>query len=387
MNLEELDTSVAGDAEEIREQPIQKYIEGKRQFRKSERYVSRVEWILNEYQKAIDTHILGVSKNHIAAFNEYLKNSSEFEVNDRTRHGYLNHISSFYNWLIDNGVVSVNPASAALSDFPEDEFDLTPPDRPRIEIEEMQDFLEWLPRAWARAVAMTLLKTGLRGGELVNLDLCCLNLDHPIYKQVLDQYRINLHSRIRDIPDTLYAMPKFSKGSKIRGEVRSNGNKRQAEDGSIIPVDNELKTALLEYLLTRPYTPNHPAQAQPVFVTRDVDRNGSVTPRWTLTGLADAFIRKSPGYVREYGWWESNTDTENKVTTHYFRHYFTHNHKHLKGVYHDSMPENVIAYIRGDVPDSDSARNTNYEHDGWNDWKRQIKEPYLDAIYQFRLYD
>jgi hypothetical protein len=93
------------------------------------------------------------------------------------------------------------------------------------------------------------------------------------------------------------------------------------------------------------------------------------------------------GCLKEYGWYEQGAPTADNVTVHFFRHFFTHNHKPRKGVYRDYMPEPVRRYVRGDVPKGNSAEDINYDHDDWNVWTEFIKKPYLDAIYKFNIYD
>jgi integrase len=204
---------------------------------------------------------------------------------------------------------------------------------------------------------------------------------------------VTLESEIRNKPDTIYIYPSFSKGDIVEGEVRKQGNKRKKDEGTVIPLDSELKTALIEYLLTR----------------RPADRHDTAFPLFTKTscsGQNDRMNKNSlynmltksgsgTGILFEYGWYKIGADTEDNVTLHYFRHYFSDNHKHNHGVHLDHMPMGVIAYIRGDTDDSavtggdsqDAALHKNYSHDDWMNWKRNVRKPYLDSIYKFGVYE
>lgn len=403
--LQEMDTNSSTDEVQLKRSPIQQYVARKRRYGKEDRYVNTIETVLREYEAFLyaefEEHVCNVDDTHVAAFNDYLRTSNQYytitepstdarkqiSLNDRTRHDYLRELVGFYNWLVDDeGILSHNPAKKALNDLPDSEFDLAPPGRPHIEMVEMRDFLQWLPSPLHRAFVLFMLKTGARLGETVNVDLCCLNLSHPLYDDLLEEREITLHSAVSSHPDTVFLDNGFQSGTEIRGENRQEGSKRQRDAGTVIPVDRELKTALLEYVLTRRQAYHHPTQARPLFLNLQQGGDNDRLTQQTAYGL----LTKNgavTGALHEYGWWDHGLSTEEKVTPHYFRHYFTHNHRHNQGVHRGYMPEGVIGYIRGDAPDSDSVREQTYRHDDWNVWKRYVKEPYLDGIYQFDLYD
>lgn len=399
-----MDTDTSADEIKLKRSPIQQYINRKIRFDREANYIKNIESILREYEgflyNRFEEHICNVDDSHVVSFNNHLKSGDtyltlkqlnskepkEIDLNDRTRHDYLRTLVSFYNWLVeDEEVLSRNPAKKALNDLSDNEFNLAPPGRPRIEMVEMRDFLQWLKTPLQRAFILFLLKTGTRLGETVNVDLSCLNIDHPLYEHLLKEREITLVSEIQGHPDTVYIDPGFKSDTEIRGEIRSEGNKRERDSGTVIPIDTELKTSLLEYLLTRREAYNHPIQARPLFLNRqesgENDRLTQQTVYQLLTKNGD-----SHGVLYDYGWWDQGRSTDEKVTPHYFRHFFTHNHRHNQGVHRGHMPEGVIAYIRGDVPDSTSAREKNYRHDDWNTWERYIKKPYLNGIYQFKIY-
>ncbi|ELZ49839.1 integrase family protein [Halorubrum distributum JCM 10118] len=420
--IREADTTNSVDEVEVKSNAISEFISNKLVRGRQERMVQDQESVLREFEAFVywldRVHVCMVDDGHVVEFNDHLKHSDryltrthpdvdgllELDLSDVSRHNILSVLVDFYNFLKEEkGVVSNNPAQQALRSFPEDEFDLTPPDRPRKEMDEMREFLEWLDTPFERAIILTLLKTGVRIGELVNIDLRCVHLGdgagntHPLYQRFLDQYDINLISEVRDKPDTMFVYTKFNEGTEIREEIRKHGNKRKDEQGSVIPIDDELKTALLEYLLTRnpPLEHDHRDIAIPLFTkpssegTLDRLTYGSVRGQFGEKGSAD-------GVLAEYGWYEQGAPTEENVFMHYFRHYFTDNHKHNHGVYRGWMPAGVIAYIRGDVDKSatvgserreSTARENTYSHSDWRNYKINIEQPYLDNIYKFGIYD
>jgi integrase len=421
--IQEADTTTSVDEVAVKSRAISEFIEDKLERGRQGRMVQRHEAILREFEAFVywtdQAHVCMIDDGHVVEFNDHLKHSDhyltrtgpnvdgtdELNLSDMTRHGFLSTLVTFYKFLEEKkGVISNNPAQQALRSFPEDEFDLTPPDRPRIEMDEMREFLEWLDTSFERAIILTLLKTGVRIGELVNIDLRCVHLGdgtgniHPLYNRLLDRYDVDLISEVRSKPDTMFVYTKFNEETEIRDEIRKSGNKRKDKQGSVIPIDDELKTALLEYLLTRrpPLEHDRRDTAIPLFTKPS---NYGTLDRLTYSSVKSQFGEGSTdndGVLAEYGWYEEGADTEENVFMHYFRHYFTDNHKHNHGVYRGWMPAGVIAYIRGDVDKSatvgserreSTARENTYSHDDWRNYKINIEQPYLDNIYKFGLYD
>jgi len=412
-----MDTEISADEIEIKEDPIESYIQRKLNYGNEKVSTRRREIVLREYEmflyKEFDgLHVCEASDEHVIAFNDFLskeyrndegevreryytrekKNPQDdrlkkIDVGDTTRHTQLEYITEFYNWLEGNNVISSNPGRKALSDLPSSEFDTSSPDRPRIDIDSMAEFLEWLPSGFPTVFWLFLLKTGARVGEASNVDLSCLNLDHPVYRSYIKKKGIDLKPILDDKPDSVYFRPKFRKGDEIEGEVRRFGNKCMCEGGHINPIDEELKKALVEWILIRPEAYQHPSQSKPLF---SVDYGGAKNNRVSRKIIDSIFLdrddRPESGYLKEYGWYEKAASNSEKVTFHYTRHYFTHNHKKGRGVYDDYIPSDVISYLRGDVADDD-IKDTVYSHSDWDDWSRFVRDPYLEGVYQFGLYD
>lgn len=405
--LQEMDTNSSTDEIEIRSNPIEEFIKRQERYGRQERYISKIESVLREFEAFLyeeySEHVCNIDDSYITEFNEYLKENGKYyviqkrgqnpnnraknrDIGDRTRHDYLVILGSLYRWLSDvEKILSQNPVEKALEDFGKDEFDLTPPDRPRIELSEMREFLHWIPDSQARAIILFLLKTGARIGEAMNIDLCCLHINHPLYYSILEKHDINLVNEITDKPDTVYIMPGFSEGSKIRGEIREWGNKRKRENGSVIPLDRELKAGMLEYMLVRRRAREHSSPGKPLFTKPTNKGEGD---RMSDTSIKALLLTRpsTTGYLDDYDWYKRGAPTEENITFHYFRHYFTHNHKHLKGVYEHHMPKGTRKYIRGDVRDKSDVEDDNYSHSDWDTWERFVKEPYLENIYKFGLY-
>ena len=421
--LREADTDTSVDELAVKSNPISEFINDKIVRNRHEGMIEAQESTLREFEAFtywIDrAHICMIDDSHVVEFNEFLKTADkyltktnpniegllELDISDITRHNILTILVDFYNFLKkEKGVITTNPAQQALRSFPEDEFDLAPPDRRRIEMEEMSEFLAWLDTPFERAVVLTLLKTGLRIGELINIDLRCVHIGdgeggtHPFWQSTLDRYGVSMRSEVRDKPDSMYVYTHFNADTKKLNEIRKLGNKRKDDDGSVIPLDDELKTAFVEYLLTRNPPHEHDKQdtAIPLFCKPS---NWGDLERLTYDSVRSQFgthSEQKDGKLAEYGWYEEGADTEDNVFMHYFRHYFTDNLKHNHGVYRGWMPTGVIAYLRGDVDKSatvgserseSTARENTYSHSDWRNWAINVEKPYLNNIYKFGVYD
>jgi len=404
--LQELDTGTDKNDLKIKRDPISKFTDEKATLGRADNYIGKLERNLTEFEAYLyhehDEHICNVSYKEILAFNKFLRgdtnrstfytitdrngNPKEIDLADTNRHQKIQYLRDLYGWLINEDVVSTNPAETALTKLDDDEFDLTPPSRPRKEMFEMREFLQWISNPLIRSFIMLLLKTGARLGQAANLDLCDIHIDHPLYYDLLDEVNVDLHDEVVNKPDSIYFRPGFQEDTEIRGEVRALGSKTKRRNGCVIPIDDELKTALLEYILVRRKATKHTPESKPFFVKHtlhgDLDRLTKDAVYGLLTVKND-----TSGCLKEYGWYEQGAPTADNVTVHFFRHFFTHNHKPRKGVYRDYIPEPVRRYVRGDVPKGNSAEDINYDHDDWNVWTEFIKKPYLDAIYKFNIYD
>lgn len=404
--LRELDTGTTDDEAKSKRNAVSNFLAEKKRLNKEDSYIEKIDRILTEFEEYLyrdhDDHLCNISAGEVLEFNSFLKGNTEhqtyytvtnrtgdpktIDIVDTTRHGYLQILVDFYSWLVDDGIVSKNPAKTALGKLSDDDFDLTPPGRPQIEMFEMEEFLQWLPNPLVRALLLFTLKTGGRLGQIVNVDLCDVHLDHPLYDALCDKYGVELVREIQEKPDSVYFMPGFNADTEIRGEVRGEGSKTQRNNGCIVPIDDELKTALLEYLLIRRPAHNHEPHSSPLFVKPSLHGDLDRLTQDAVYGLVTKKNHKT-GVLKKYGWYEQGAPTEENVTYHYFRHYFTHNLKHNKGVYRDYMSQEVRKYIRGDVPDGNTSEETVYDHDEWNVWEEYIQKPYLDAIYTFDVYN
>ena len=281
-------------------------------------------------------------------------------LQSRTVEERLRLVNSFLKQMLECEVIDSNPVAYVCDNT---DFHHAESDKINRTVGAIGEYLQSIPNIQQRAMGVIFAKTGIRKGENYNIDLPFLYLDHEIYDDVLDEHDVTLDDDVTDHPDTLYIPSEPTMGEEFRGETRQRGNKR--ERWTRIPVDSELKKALLDWLAVRPETAYpHPLwvrpEGQPIRIGKE-NPNIKLTNYWAEeTGLVD------------------DGDT-GAFTPHWFRHFFTTNMKPGRGHHDDEIDHSLVKYIRGDVDDDIMDVYT-------HDWGNQVRDKYLDAIYQFGIY-
>ncbi|PSP59850.1 integrase [Halobacteriales archaeon QH_7_66_37] len=285
---------------------------------KSERTRDAYERVLTDFREYLRSRDLTFEEaNHrdCMAYVHQLRG----EVADSTVATYASYLHRFYDYMLQVGRFDDNPMALVLEEI--DESINTDPARRDISVPAMQSFVERVSHPLDRAVVVTLLKTGIRAGELCNLDMRDLYLAESF---VPDTHRPRLDGR----PQSLYVDSTPSAGSLYNGERRTASNKRKRD--TTVPVDEELT----EVRLT------------PDMVHHIVET-----------------------HAREMGWYRAGGGPEENVTPHYFRHFFT---THLRDRTGD---RGVVKYLRGDVA---SDVIDTYTHD----WGGRVRAVYEEHIYK-----
>jgi integrase len=270
------------------------------------------------------------------------------EQSESTVATYASYLHRFFDYMIQVGTFDSNPMTLVMEEM--DESINTDPTRREIGVEAMGTFVGTITHPLQRAVVLTLLKTGMRAGELCNLDLRDLYLaesgprpDEPI--------RAGLDGR----PDSLYVSTEPKRGKTVNGERRTASNKRKRD--TTVPIDDELARTLRRWLAIRPDTRS---DARPLFVSTTGDWGERLTP--------DMVHHIVETRAREMGWYRDGGGAEENVTPHYFRHFFT---THLRDRTGD---RGVVKYLRGDV--AQDVIDT-YTHE----WGSRVREVYEANIY------
>jgi hypothetical protein len=366
------------------------------------------------------------------------------ELIDNTIEEHLIDLNYFYKTLRAHKVLDGNPVyrpdreegdRGALAEVREsDEFSLSDSaKRPYIPMHRMRKFLSWLDSPRERGFHLVGLKTAARSGTVINIDLRCLHIAHPMYYQILDELGISLDERVNNKPDSIHLYKGFNRGTEIpnedrpgpdEGEIRTAPSKRKEENGSVIPLDSELKTALLEWVMIRPPTPEkniHSLFTKDGLHGRRLDYE-SFNSYWSqdksdsvrrfgreesLESCPDCqgeVIEKNPKQIapgrhydcRDCGeryWrsmmWEGGLESPQKFVFHCHRNYFSDAHRVGKSEITDNVMAEVVRKhkVRGDLYKDKDADRQHYDNPENLDWEKDVREPYLDAIYKFNLYD
>ncbi len=303
-------------------------------------------------------------------------------VADSTVATYASYLHRFYAYMTQVGAFEANPMALVVEEM--DETIATDPTRREVSLPEMRSFVAGVSHPLERAVVVTLLKTGVRVGELCNLDRRDLHLTDVrdgVGNEGFDGRDEEFDVRddgydaredgptvadggaghdaprgeLQAHPDSLYVDSAPARGEVVNGERRSASNKRRRS--TVVPVDDELRTVLEQWLAVRP---DPVSDADPLFVSTRDDWGRRLT-----TDMAAHVVRT---HARRAGWYRDGAGARENVTPHYFRHFFT---THLRDRTGD---RGVVKYLRGDV--ATDVVDT-YTHN----WGDRVREVYETNVY------
>lgn len=324
--------------------PVEYFLDDITYQGKTERTRDAYERVLRDFESYLTSREIGFgAANHrdCMAYVHGLRG----DVAESTVATYASYLHRFYDYMSRVGEFDDNPMSLVLEEI--DESINVDPARRDISVAEMCRFVETIRHPLDRAVIVTLLKTGIRAGELCNLDCRDLSLSNvPIEHDP----RAALDGR----SNSLYVSDEPTEGESYNGERRSASNKRKR--ATTIPIDDELAHVLRRWLAVRP---NPISAAAPLFLS---------TREWGRRLTPDMVHHLVETHARRVDWYRDGGDPEENVTPHYFRHFFT---THLRDRTGD---RGVVKYLRGDVA---SDVIDTYTHD----WGSRVRERYERNIY------
>ncbi len=325
---------------------IEYFLEDIEYHGRNERTVSAYRRVLIKYRDFLDERFEKSPTD--AGYRDCMAFIHELRTNyaESTIASYASYLNRFYSYLVRIGHHDENPMDLVLEEM--NESIESNPSRRDISVNEMREFIRTVRHPLHNALILMLLKTGIRSGELCNLDLIDLNIQHKVQSWMP-------RPQINEKTDSLYVSAEHNHGRESNGEIRRASNKRKRE--TIIPVDTELKNALIQWLAIRPDTQS---VHDPLFV-------GTVE-RWGQRLTVNVVHHIVEQCAKEYGWYRAGGGASENVTPHYFRHFFT---THLRDRTGD---RGIVKYLRGDVA---SDVIDTYTHD-WND---RVRITYLNNIY------
>lgn len=215
---------------------------------------------------------------------------------------------------------------------------------PPLSLADLRDIVADIRHVRDRAVVVTQLKLGLRAGELCNLRLADVTIDNRELQTHFPS--MGTADPLRDYDNALYV------------PADRDGNK--SERPRILPLDNDMKRVLIDYLLIRPDF------GQPwVFLSK---QNHSQLDRSTPTKQV-----WNPILPDEYT--DPDDEQYDPVTSHYGRHRMSSWLKIEKGI----SPE-YVKYLRGDKVGTTPGANGGLEH-YLHVKAADVRDVYLDNIY------
>lgn len=302
-----------------------------------------------EYMEREGRHPACPAEKHVTGFIRYLREERgniDNTVKPKIRH--LNRV--FKYWQSDAAFPhddAFNPFGKILNKdhFSEEESK----DPPRVPVPELREKLQEVNHWRDRAVIMTGLKLGLRASEVCNIKISEVNIQH---QELNDHYgEMGSHRRVKDRPNSVYIPPDR--------ELNKSNVPR------VLPLDDELRLQLIEYLLVRPDNGKPWVFLSP---TRHNQMNNS-----KVNEIWKKYFH--PEYKFE------DDDQYDSITSHFGRHRFTTYFRTERG-----WQEELIEYMLGhegsyDGDTSDSQSLATYIHAYYED----IQDKYINEIYKFGL--
>ena len=330
------------------EDPVAYFLEDLTYHGKTERTRTAYERVLRRFESSLDEETTPADATHrdCMAFVHSLRG----DLAESTVATYAAYVHRFYGYMTELGAFTGNPMTLVIEEM--DETVEKDPVRRDVSLPAMRAFVSSITHPLHRAVVCTLLKTGVRVGELCNLDLRDVRLTDDAVNAA---YALGTRPALDGRRDSLYVTPAATVGESLHGEVRTASNKRKRE--TVIPIDDELGDVLRAWLAIRPDTTS---PAEPLFV--------ATAEAWGAR-LDPAAVRHIvERHARDHGWYRTGGGADENVTPHYFRHFFT---THLRDTTGD---RGVVKYLRGDV--ADDVIDT-YTHN----WGDQVRETYEANVF------
>lgn len=310
-------------------------------------------------------HMREFERHHACPTVEQVGNFIDKEIGKGNSTSYiydqLNIISNMFEYWSDHpkmphgtrNAKGYNPIETARK-FKEEEINqnkkITKPQHP-MEIEELAHRVRQIKNLLHRTIVATQFKFGLRGGQLSNIMISEVQIQH---EEINDLYpRLGTHHRLQKIDeeDIIYFAPWHERpGGKSKRPI-------------VMPIDTETKNILIKYLRQRP-----PIDKPWLFL------KNSTGKKFTTEYLTRAIWK--PAFHPEY----AETEEFNAVTSHYARHRF--NTYWIKEV---GLNRELAKYMRGDKQDSLRPESQDaldhYIHTYFTD----IKTKYLSNIFKLGM--
>ena len=336
-------------SETTADQPVEYFLQDMEYYGRSDRTRAAYRRVLEDFASFLDSRSTGfdeaTNRDCMAWIHRQRGQSAESTVAT-----YAAYLHRFYTYMNSVDAFESNPMTLVMEEL--DERIETNPTRRDLSVREMRAFVGEITHPLDRAIVVTLLKTGMRVGELCNLDVRDLRLPES---PAAAEYDLSGRPQLEGRGASLFVSAAPTRGQVTHGERRTDSNKRKRS--TVIPVDDELAAVLTEWLAVRP---DAHSPADPLFVrTRD---------HWGSRLSAKAARRVVVNHAENAGWHRTGGGSDENVTPHYFRHFFTTHMRDRTG------DRGIVTYLRGDV--AGDIIDT-YTHN----WGNRVRETYEQHVY------
>lgn len=297
-----------------------------------------------EFMESTDRHPTCPNETHVKSFITFL--SEEHNNSKKSIQKKVNNLKRTFEWWQDHHAFphtsDYNPFKIAKRETnmsPDTDEKVHPP----LTKQEVSTVVQRCKNIRERFFIVWPLKLGLRAGELRNLRLEEISLSHAEIEELYP--KMGTADPIKEYGDAVYIPSKHER----------KGNK--SYNPRILPLDDELKRVLLQFLATRP----------------------TVDSRWLI--LSQRTFGKIERIDRVNQVWRNHfseyneTEQYRDITSHFGRYFFTNYWK-----VHENIPRELVQYMRGDK----LGDNTNRESidDYLTVHYKDIKDLYLDRIFK-----
>jgi site-specific recombinase XerD len=322
---------------------IAEFVADMEAYGKSPSTVYEYERVLRDFDKFLeDEEAEEKSRGHADATRRdcmrYIAYLRRTDLSSSSVATYASYLHRFYAYLVkaDEYPQDTNPMALVTDEM--DESINKNPRRRELTVEDVSDFLRTVNHPRDRCMLVLLFKTGMRAGELANLNLRHVSLS----AEKNEKYGTGGDPLLNE--------------RSIYVDSEIEGNKRVRD--TLVPVDDEVERELVRWLRVRPEIFG---DEEPLFVSLSPASSGRLS--------SEAVAEATRKYTREHGWWSSENDMRQNVTPHYCRHFFT---TYLRDASGDDA---LVRYLRGDT--GGDVLET-YTHN----WGDRVREKYEKYIYR-----
>jgi integrase/recombinase XerD len=302
------------------------------------------EW--RRFMDGKDRHPACPNENHVKSFIEYLRDERGNATGTiQNRLMYLN--AAYEYWQED--AAFPHPQDYNPIDLAKATVDLTddgPKEPPRLTVEELREEIEAITHIRDRVFVLMQLKLGLRASELCNIKLSEIHLSN---RDVQDHYdELGTATEMRNRENAVY----------IPHDRERNKSRRPR----MLPLDDELRHALLRYLLIRP------DNGEPWLFLSKTRHN-----KMNRENVNDVWTEHfRPKYAE--------TEVHRAITSHYGRHFFTTYWR-----VHEDLNRELLKYMRGDTAGSATMEDMGAIDEYIHTYYEDIEPIYRNRIFKLNI--